>query len=235
MSSSSSSRRPPPPEPVRRFSTEGRTSQLRGRARRQQIIDETIKLFADKGYRDAGITELARRLGIVHSALLYHFGTKERLMRAVVTERQRAAESEVAEVFGDVTFDNLAEVATFTNRSPGLARLHFVLAAENLDPSDPLHAFFTEDYETCRTLTAEIVRRGQRAGQIRADVDPEQAGREIVATLMGLKMQWLMDPENIDFPSVVDAYVAGLRERLESHLLPTPKASDQSANRSGVH
>jgi AcrR family transcriptional regulator len=226
MSSSSPSRRPPSTEPPPKFSAEGRTSQPRGRARRQQIIDNTIKLFAEEGYRGAGITELARRLGIVHSALLYYFGTKERLLGAVVTERQRTEKSELAEVFGDVTFDNLAQVATFSNRSQELARLSMMLAAENLDPDDPLHGFFTEAYETCRAFATEVVGREQLAGRIGTDVDPDQAGREIVATLMGLKMQWLMDPDNVDFPSVVDAYVAGLRKRLEE---------SGSANESGVH
>ena len=54
----------------------------------------------------------------------------------------------------------------------------------------------------------------QRRGLIAPEVDAPQIGREVIATLMGLEMQWLMDPETIDYVATIDAYVAGLRVRL---------------------
>ena len=54
----------------------------------------------------------------------------------------------------------------------------------------------------------------QLGGSIRRDIDTTQLGREVLATLMGLEIQWLMDPEAIDLLATVNAYVQGLQERL---------------------
>src|SRR3984885_3308759 len=63
--------------------------QPRGDLRRQQIIEAAVELFATKGYRGTGVTALAERVGMTATGLLYYFGTKQRLLREVVAERDR--------------------------------------------------------------------------------------------------------------------------------------------------
>ncbi len=59
----------------------------RGIARREEILEAATELFAHKGYRGTGILEIADHVGIGHSGILYHFGTKENLLRAVIERR----------------------------------------------------------------------------------------------------------------------------------------------------
>ena len=67
-----------------------RNRQRRGDARRQQILDAAVALFAAQGYRGTGVAALADRVGMTATGLLYYFGSKERLLAEVVAERDRA-------------------------------------------------------------------------------------------------------------------------------------------------
>jgi AcrR family transcriptional regulator len=188
-----------------------RVRHARGRDRRDEIIDEAVRLFAAKGFRGTSITELAERVGMTHPGLLYYFGTKQRLLLDVVHEREDREGAAVLAALGDGTTDlpsGLRAVARFVAGDAVLTRLYVVLGAENLDADAPLHDFFVDRYARARAVIAALVPSGA------PDVDPEQVAREVVATLMGLEVQWLMDPTAFDYLDAVDAYAHALSKRL---------------------
>ncbi|CAN5740188.1 TetR/AcrR family transcriptional regulator [soil metagenome] len=192
-----------------------RKRQPRGDARRQQIIDAAIELFAAKGFRGTGLAALAEQVGVTAPALLYHFGTKDRLLREVVEQRQvdeRAALAAVPEP--EVGVGQLHAVVRRTVEQSVLSRLYVVLGAENLDPGDPLHEFFVGRYDQARRAVRHGLALDERHGTVRAGLDVEQLAIEVVATLIGLEVQWLTDPTAFDLIAVVDAYVDRLLQEL---------------------
>jgi AcrR family transcriptional regulator len=74
-------RRPPAkkgkPAPVRR--------NMRAADRERLILDEAIRFFAERGF-EGQTRELAKRLGITHSAIYRHFPSKEALIERVYQE-----------------------------------------------------------------------------------------------------------------------------------------------------
>jgi len=54
----------------------------RGKATREQILDNAVRFFAEVGF-DGQTRELAKRTGITHAALYRHFANKEALIDAV--------------------------------------------------------------------------------------------------------------------------------------------------------
>lgn len=194
---------------------DARRRQSRGDARRQQILDVAVELFSAKGYRGTGLAALADAVGMTHPGVLYYFGTKARLLLEVVTERERVEAELRADLDPDtVSLDALAAIARQNVENAVLTRLYVVLAAESLDPADPLHEFFVQRYDGARRHLTLLLRHGVATGELRADLDAEQVGQEILAVLMGLELQWLMDPDRVDLVAAVEAYVDDLRHRL---------------------
>ena len=188
-----------------------RVRQPRGEARREAILSEAAGLFAAKGFRGTSITELADRVGMTHPGLLYYFGTKQRLLLDVVREREEREAHALLSTVGAGPVElgrGLRAVARFVADDTVRTRLYVVLGAENLDPDDPLHDFFVERYARVRDLVASAVRRSG------AMVDGDQLAREVVATLMGLEIQWLMDPSAFDYLAAVEAYADTVDRRL---------------------
>jgi AcrR family transcriptional regulator len=194
---------------------DARNRQARGARRRQQIIDAAVELFAAKGYRGTGLAELADRVGMTGTGLLYYFGTKARLLREVVAERDRADQ---LEPLAELTLSSLRELGRHNVETALLTRLYAVLGAESFDPGEPLHDFFVERYETARSFARELLRADVDAGRVRSDIDVEQVALEVIATLMGLEIQWLTDPGRIDLATATEAYV----DRLVTELAPSP-------------
>lgn len=60
-------------------------------ARRQQIIACAIDVIAEVGYPQTTIRKIADRAGIAMSVVLYHFGTKDGLIEAVIASMYQAA------------------------------------------------------------------------------------------------------------------------------------------------
>ena len=194
-----------------------RNPQPRGDLRRQQIIDAAVDLFAAKGYRGTGVAALADRVGMTAAGLLYYFGTKERLLREVVAERDQADAFGPGGAFPvDLTLTSLRQLGQHNMETATLTRLYVVLGAESLDASDPLHDFFVERYEMAREFVRRVLQTEIAQGQVRRDVNVDQIAQEVIAVVMGLEVQWLADPARVDLAGAIDAYI----DRLITELAP---------------
>jgi hypothetical protein len=98
-------------------------------------------------------------------------------------------------------------------RAPDLIGTFSVLRMENLDPEAPLHARFLRRYRSAVDTVAEGIRRGQRAGRYRTDLDPVIKATEIVAFLNGMETSWLLDP-SIPLTDVFREYTSSLARLL---------------------
>ena len=56
---------------------------------RQRLLDAAIAFVAEFGLKDRSLREIASAIGTSHRMLIYHFGSKEGLMRAIVEEVER--------------------------------------------------------------------------------------------------------------------------------------------------
>ncbi|MEV5407452.1 helix-turn-helix domain-containing protein [Thermopolyspora sp. NPDC052614] len=190
--------------------------QRRGVERRKAIIDAAIELFSRQGYRGTGISAVAEAAGVTAPAVLHHFGSKERLLEAVINEIDRRALERVAEYAGLDPLSALQAIVRdveFTVAAPGPARLYTVLEAENLEPDDPLNETFRTRSRQLRHHLGLLLRDGVEAGQIRADVDTDLIAQEIVAFLEGSQLMWLLDPE-VDLVGLCRSYIDGVVMRI---------------------
>jgi AcrR family transcriptional regulator len=180
----------------------------RGAARREQILDAAVELFAQRGYRGSGLLELAERVGMTHAGILHHFGTKEDLLRAVMARRDEILDRQA----GDFEGKGIAGLRDIRDpfEPPVYTRLATVLRIENLDPDDPLHDYFVAGNQRVRALVADEIRRGQQAGEIRTDVDPDIKAIEILAFSIGIETQWLLEPHTIDRARVFRSFLRSL-------------------------
>lgn len=179
----------------------------KGEDRRQRILDVAERLLSRNGARGTTLAQIAQEAGVSQAGLLHHFESKEQLLNAVLDARDADDEAN-ADLSGDL-IEQLGRVTERFKRAPELIGTLGVLRMENLDPEAPLHGRFLRRYRSGIDWVAEGIRRGQRAGRYRTDIDPVLKAVEIVAFLNGIETSWLLDP-SIPLDEVFREYTSSL-------------------------
>jgi AcrR family transcriptional regulator len=184
----------------------------KGEDRRQRILAAAQGLLTRNGSRGTTLGQIAREAGVSPAGLLHHFESKEQLLNAVLDARD-ADDLAAADLKGD-PIENLLKVAERFERSPELIGMFTVLLTENLNPDAPLHDRFLARYRLSVDIIARGIRRGQRAGRYRPELDPAIKAAEIVAFLTGMETSWLLDP-SLPLDAVFREYTSSLARQLE--------------------
>ena len=170
--------------------------------RRQQIIDATIRVMAAKGWNETSIDEITREAGVSRGLVSYHFKDKAQLLSGVLASCQDTFAATVAGAIA-ASPNPLDQVRSATRSAVLMARdhpapyevlMHFSASAR----SDPDLAEQVRGlYRGFRQAIAEGIRRGQASGHFRM-VDPDVAAARHVGAIVGLALQWLLDPDSFD-------------------------------------
>jgi AcrR family transcriptional regulator len=198
-----------------------RMSQLPGQAqrgveRRAAIVDAALEVFAVRGYRSSALAEIAERVDVTPGGILYHFGSKQALLLAVIAERDRRAGDLLDGALdgsGTDALRSVVRIAALCEDQPGLAALHTVLQIESLEPGAPAHAYFAGRSEFLRSAVEDILVRGQDTGEVAVGIDCAAMAAEFIAFLEGASVVWLMD-RSLSLVSLYDTYIESFIARL---------------------
>lgn len=173
-----------------------RGAYAKGVARRQEILDAAIQVFAQRGADRTSLRAIAQEVGVTHAALIHHFGSLEELLVDVYQESARRLERG-AHVGGDVSPVEMLRLVAERNREvPGMVQLYTTLVASALEDGHPAATeFASQRFAAIRDSLVEQIRSRQDDGRIRPDLDPNQVAALIIAASDGLQTQWLLDPD----------------------------------------
>ncbi len=166
----------------------------KGIARRQEILDRAIEVFAARGSDRTSLRAIAKEVGVTHAALTHYFGSLEELLIAVYEESNSAAHRH-EDVPEDATPVEAMIASARANRAvPGLVQLYSMLVASALEDGHPAaREFATTRFARLRAEMAAIIAQQQEEGRIRPDADPLAVAALVVAASDGLQTQWLLD------------------------------------------
>lgn len=161
--------------------------------RRDQIVQATLKIIALKGVGNLTTASLAREVGISEANLYRHFRSKQEIYLATVGQVQDMIEKNLADVLsgGAVPVEALKsfflrQVALMEENS-GIPRLMF---SEELHVHKAMRERILKTMYAVSGRLAELVRKGQRSGSIRNDIEPMTTILMFVAMIQGLAFRW---------------------------------------------
>src|SRR5438552_8475783 len=82
-----------------------RAARAQGREARDELLTAALRVFARRGYRQAGVDEIAAAAGYSKGALYWHFSGKEELLVALLEERIDAPMREMVALLGSAPPD----------------------------------------------------------------------------------------------------------------------------------
>jgi TetR/AcrR family transcriptional regulator, fatty acid metabolism regulator protein len=169
-------------------------------ARRAQIMAAAIDTIAEVGYGQASLARIAETAGTSKGVIIYHFGSKDELVRELVSElsaKGRAylgprleAEPTGAGMLRTYIESNLSFVRE--NRNHVMAVVQIALNARAADGS-ALYDFSIRDAGVA--ALRQILIHFQGTGEFRADFDPDVVAMAIRAALDAVPARLARDPD----------------------------------------
>ena len=153
---------------------------------RERLLRAAVCVFDRKGYAAASVREIVEMAGVAKPALYYHFGSKERLLTAVLEEASRA--------FERVTDRALLRTGTARERLYALCADLHGLFQEHVPVVRVAHAVFfgpvevapAFDFTTFDRRMESTVRRIVEEGQAAGEITGAAAPSDVALVIMGI-------------------------------------------------
>ncbi|MCL3777412.1 MULTISPECIES: TetR/AcrR family transcriptional regulator [unclassified Actinomyces] len=193
----------PPPD--------GRTRYANGERRRAEIVEAASTVFAEQGFQNLSLRQIADAIGVSHTLLRHHFGRKEAILEAVLARREERDKGWRTALFEEHgVLDAIPLTMARNATTPGLIQLDTLMHAEAVNPEHPAHEYVVGLAHRFRAQLTADLRAEQEAGRVRADVNIEMAALCLASLIEGVQVEWLLD-RSVDMAAVVGSFVEQLR------------------------
>ncbi len=203
---------------------------MRKEVRRDQIAEAALEVISRHGTGQLNVGAVARRIGIVPSAVYRHFRGKEEILSAAIA---RMGEHLLMNVDRAVREDGSRA------RLRKLLRLHIgtirdgyagprIIFAEGIDGGGVSHRM--EIFHIIRRYlerVAGIVRDGQRLGDLREDIDPGATAVHFLGLVQPAATLWYLSAGKFDVTRASERAFAQFIEAIEAAPPPEREASER--------
>jgi AcrR family transcriptional regulator len=175
---------------------------------KETLLQAGLRCFARKGYHATTLDEIAKEAQVTKGAVYWHYRDKQELFLCVMRERTRTLEAEALRAMeGQTTRVGqiraiLETIFSFYAGNPAFAHLAGLLRS---GPDEEFEAEASVElrdfYHNSRASLGLLLKAGMEEGDF-AEGSPEMLAAWVLASVDGLVLQWVIDPEEIDLCTV---------------------------------
>ena len=163
--------------------------------RRQQILTAAWECFAEKGYQETTIRDIADRMSLSTGIIYSYFKGKDELLEAIHScsmENKKRIADKIRQK--ETAREAINELFSLFLESCPFEELRKAMRADLRSWSEALkrenfRKLFISQYEYVRTIVAQFVEQGAEKGEFKAEFDPYAFVGFVNALLLGLEVQ----------------------------------------------
>jgi AcrR family transcriptional regulator len=191
-----------------------RTQADRREAAEQRLLDAAIRLIAERGIKGTTLGDVGEAAGYSRGLTAHHYKTKEGLVRAVAAEIHRRFGQRLVDATppADGLERLLAAIGIYLEPGdvPASRTLHLI-QKEALTQQSEFRGLLRRFNRRSAAWMEKQLRAGIAAGDVRPDIDPASQANLLLATLRGVRAQWLLAPDAVDMASVTAELIAQVK------------------------
>jgi TetR/AcrR family fatty acid metabolism transcriptional regulator len=197
--------------------------------KRRRILDAAVSVFAQNGFYNAKVAQIAKQAGVADGTIYLYFKNKEDILIQVFIDAMDEILRRQEEA--------LSEVANANERLRTFIRVHFASVAESRAMAEVITVELRQSAKFMRNtdmkpfgrylaMIARIVDDGVREGTFAQSSEPRLIARAIFGAIDELALAWAMTNRNTSLdeaaPRVADVFLRGLLRRPEPAESQTP-------------
>ena len=197
-------------------------------SRREELLAIAADLFAQRGFKNTTVRDIADASGILSGSLYHHFDSKESMVDEILSSFQtelfrqydevaasdldpRAKFEAVIRISFEAIHDHHSEVAIYQNDAAYLAEFE-------------RFGYLNDRNAQLRSLWVSLLEEGVRAGAFRPDLDTEVVYRFIRDTVW-VAVRWYRPGGSLSAHDVADQYLSILLDGIAARRRPVKTTS----------
>lgn len=178
--------------------------------RTQQILDAAMVVFAQSGFHNARMDDIAEEAGVSKGTLYWYFDSKDdiilgildRLFDVELDDLQAMLQADGSAYERLLTFAQyFVEEAQKMSELLPIAYEFYAVASRR----EPVQEFFRTYFSAYRDGLIALIRQGIERGELREDTEPDDVALTIMAFFEGIMLLWVTDAAAIDLEAQVSA------------------------------
>jgi AcrR family transcriptional regulator len=180
-----------------------RAARSQGREAREELLTAALRVFAGRGYSEAGVDEIAAEAGYSKGALYWHFSGKEQLLTALIDERIDAPMRDRFALLASAPPEQDMSVEATRAFAQQLREQREAMLLEreywSLAIRDPeLRTRYAERQRELRdTLAAAMEARARHLGTPGLTMPAGDVARIVMSIIGGLAVDELIEPDSV--------------------------------------
>jgi AcrR family transcriptional regulator len=173
-------------------------------------LDAAMRVFWEKGYEGATLTDLTDAMRINRSSMWAAFGNKEELFKKAFGRyintyqrymREALEKPTVREVI-ESTLRGTVDFLSTPGNPKGCLSVHGALAVG--DGADPVKQWLIQGRKQGESLARKRFEQAKRSGELGAEADPAALARYVATLIQGLGVQGASGATKAELTKVVD-------------------------------
>lgn len=178
--------------------------------RKEQILKAAERIFAQKGFYQATVSEIAREAGVSDATIYEYFPTKEEILFTIPLEATRQGQQSMAEHLGFIrgAANKLWALAAgylrFYQQHPDYAAVALLTLKANRE------FLKTDAYQCIRHWSrqvVDVVKDGIRSGEFKPNTDPYLLRAIILGAIEHSVISWLLLGRPDDLAALADPLI----------------------------
>lgn len=199
------------------MATASETRTFTGTSKRERILRAAVDVFAEHGYFNAKVAQIAKAAGVADGTIYLYFDGKEDLLITIFREHTRnylhSLEQQVANI--NRAEERLRVAVRHHLETLGRDRALAVVSQVELRHSLKFMSLFSqEEVKDYLNVIRKIVEHGQAEGTFRRNVHPQLVAKAIFGVLDEMVTSWMLSEKDYDLPAqaeqVADFILTGL-------------------------
>jgi AcrR family transcriptional regulator len=162
--------------------------------KRRQILDAAIRVFAQRGFTQCRVSDIAEEAGVAYGLVYHYFGSKDAVLDTLFLERWDV----MVELIGDIdrqqipARDKLHAIASFIvdsyRHDPDLMKVIIVEVTRAANSFGQTHL---DVIRQAYARIGDIVASGQAGGEFRTDITPQFAALAFYGAIEQVLTGWI--------------------------------------------
>ena len=175
------------------------------------ILNQTMRLFLEKGYHGTSINDITEAVGLTKGAIYWHFKSKEDLLLRVMEEYETRFLDGLIRAVGEVPGKALDKFEKFNRYNAAFGYYNrelcvsfTTLAAELFGTGHGVESEIRRIYRKYQDFIAKMISEGKKEKVFRKDLNPALTALLIMALHDGMLLQWSMNRDKVDGEAFVN-------------------------------